>query len=94
MWIGEISVREVATYVSYLPRGAMVYQWIGGASAITEEVEASWLVENAIYNSIWNANGQKGNAPKLRAYPEGLAAQAVKAARARRKAEQFMKKHG
>lgn len=79
--------------VSYLPRGASVYQWIGGPSAVTAETEGSYLVELAVHNHVWSAGGQQGNGPKLRAYPVGLAEQKAKADKARRKAEQFMQKH-
>lgn len=65
---------EVAELVVHAPRGARVHQVEGGANAITSETEGAWLVEWAVAQSIYQAGGNKGAAPKMRDYPEGLRA--------------------
>lgn len=93
MYRGRVSVRKVSVLASHLPRGGAVGQRIGGAAAISEEVEGSWLIEAALYRIAHGQAGGKGKAPEMREYPLGVAEQAEKDNYAVSRAEAFLRKH-
>jgi hypothetical protein len=93
MYRGTISVRKVAVMASHLPRGGAVGERIGGAAAITAEVEAGWLLEAAVYRIAHGQAGGKGKAPEMREYPLGVFERAEKDNYALSRAEAFRRKH-
>jgi hypothetical protein len=93
MYRGAVSVRKVSVLASNLPRGGAVGVRLGGAAAISEEVEAGWLVETALYKIHHASTGGKGKAPEMRDYPPGVAEQAEKDNYAVSRAEAFRRKH-
>jgi hypothetical protein len=93
MYRGRVSVRKVSVLASHLPRGSAVGVRIGGAAAISEEVEGHWLVEAALYRIAHGQAGGKGKAPEMREYPLGVHEQAAKADYALSRAEAFRRKH-
>lgn len=93
MYRGLETVREVAVLVHELPRGARVWQQVGGHMAITSEVEAGWMIEHSIAAVAHAQAGGKGKAPQPRDYPTGLAEQAEKKSYAVSRAEAFARKH-
>ena len=93
MYRGRETVREVSVLASNLPRGSAVGTRLGGAAAITEEAEAGWLVEAALYKIAHSQAGGKGKAPEMREYPLGVAEQAEKDNYAVSRAEAFRRKH-
>ena len=93
MYRGRISVRKVSVLASNLPRGGAVGVRLGGAAAVSEEVEAGWLVETALYRIAHSQSGGKGKAPEMREYPLGVAEQAEKQDYAVSRAEAFRRKH-
>ena len=93
MWRGLETVREVSVMAANLPRGGAVGVRLGGAAAISEEVEAGWLVETALYKIAHAKAGGKGKAPEMREYPLGVAEQHEKDNYAVSRAEAFMRKH-
>jgi hypothetical protein len=76
-----------------LPRGARTWEAVGGAGAVTAEVDAAWLVEHALYTIAHAQAGGKGKKPEHRPYPPGLLEQQQKAATATSRAEAFKAKH-
>jgi len=93
MYRGLISVREVSVYATNLPRESSVGIRLGGPDAISSEVEASWLIENAMLRIAHAQAGGKGKAPEMREYPLGVAEQAEKENFAVSRAEAFRRKH-
>jgi hypothetical protein len=93
MYRGEISPREVSVYATNLPRASAVGVRLGGAAAITGEVEASWLLENVMMRIAHSQAGGKGKVPEMRDYPLGVAEQAEKENFAVSRAEAFRRKH-
>jgi hypothetical protein len=94
MYRGLETVREVSVMAANLPRGSAVGIRLGGAAAVSEEVEGSWLVEAALYRIAHGQAGGKGKAPEMREYPLGVAEQAAKDNYTVSRAEAFLKKHG
>jgi hypothetical protein len=78
---------------AHLPRGSAVGVRLGGPAAVSEETEASWLVETALYKIAHAKAGGKGKAPEMREYPLGVAEQAEKQNYAASRAEAFLRKH-
>jgi hypothetical protein len=93
MYRGLLSVRKISVLVMNLPRGSQTWVSVGGAGAISAEVEAAWMVEHALYSIAHGQAGGKGNAPERRPYPPGLNEMQAKAAKAQSQAEAFRKKH-
>jgi len=93
MYRGILSVRKVSVMAAHLPRGGAVGERLGGAMAITPEVEGSWLVEAALYRVAHAEGGGKGKAPEMRDYPLGVAEMAEKQDYAVSRAEAFRRKH-
>lgn len=93
MYRGLLSVRKISVLVLNLPRGALVWTAVGGAGAITGEVESAWLIEHALYAIAHGQAGGKGKAPERREYPPGLMEVHAKAAKATSRAEAFRAKH-
>lgn len=93
MYRGLISPRKVSVLATNLPRGGAVGVRLGGAAAISEEVEAGWLVEAALYRIAHGQAGGKGKAPEMREYPLGVLEQAAKTDYAVSRAEAFRRKH-
>jgi hypothetical protein len=93
MYRGTVSVRKVSVLATNLPRGGAVGVRLGGAAAISEEVEAGWLVETALYRIAHSQAGGKGKAPEMREYPPGVAEQEAKQDYALSRAEAFRRKH-
>ncbi|RJU01976.1 hypothetical protein D6T65_04980 [Arthrobacter frigidicola] len=93
MYRGVVSVRKVSVLAANLPRGSAVGVRLGGGSAVTEEVEAAWLVENALYRIAHGQAGGKGKAPEMRDYPLGVLEMAKKQDYAVSRAEAFRRKH-
>ena len=93
MYRGVLSVRRVSVLAAHLPRGSAVGERLGGAAAITAEVEAGWLVEAALYKIQHAKAGSKGKGPEMREYPLGVAAQSEKQDYAVSRAEAFRRKH-
>jgi hypothetical protein len=93
MYRGRVSVRKVSVLASHLPRGGAVGQRLGGAAAISEEVEGHWLVEAALYRIAHGQAGGQGKAPEMREYPLGVYEQAAKENYAVSRAEAFLRKH-
>ena len=93
MYRGLETVREVSVMAADLPRGGAVGRRLGGAAAISEEVEGSWLVEAALYRIAHGQAGGKGKAPEMREYPLGIQEQAEKDNYAVSRAEAFRRKH-
>jgi hypothetical protein len=93
MYRGKVSVRKVSVLATNLPRGSAVGVRLGGAAAISEEAEAGWLVETALYKIAHAKAGGKGKAPEMREYPLGVAERAEKDNYAVSRAEAFLRKH-
>lgn len=93
MYRGLVSIRKVSVLATNLPRGGAVGVRLGGAAAVSAEVEASWLVENALYRIAHGQAGGKGKAPELRDYPLGVLEQEKKTEYAVSRAEAFRRKH-
>ena len=93
MYRGIISIRKVAVLAEHLPRGGAVGERLGGAAAISAEVEAGWLLETAIYKVAHAQAGGKGKAPEMRDYPLGVKEQAEKDNFTVSRAEAFKRKH-
>jgi hypothetical protein len=93
MYRGRLSVRKVSVLAANLPRGGAVGLRLGGAMAVTGEVEASWVVENALLRIAHGQAGGKGKAPEMRDYPPGVAELAEKQDYALSRAEAFKRKH-
>ena len=93
MYRGRETVREVSVLAAHLPRGGAVGQRLGGPAAISDEAEAGWLVEAALYKIAHSQAGGKGKAPEMRDYPLGIAEQAQKATFTESRAEAFRRKH-
>lgn len=93
MYRGLLSVRKVSVLVLNLPRGAQTWICVGGSGAITAEVEASWLIEHALYVVAHAQNNGKGQKPERRPYPPGVDEVTAKAAKATSRAEAFRQKH-
>jgi hypothetical protein len=72
LWRGDFSPRRAAALALNLPRGSQVWVMLGGERAVTAETEALWLVEHAIVAVAHAQGGGKGQAPKVREYPEGV----------------------
>ena len=93
MYRGRVSVRKVSVLAANLPRGGAVGIRVGGAAAVSEEVEGSWLVEAALYRIAHGQAGGKGKPPEMREYPLGVIEQAEKANYAASRAEAYLRKH-
>jgi hypothetical protein len=93
MYRGKVSVRKVSVLSTNLPRGSAVGFRLGGAAAVSEEAEAGWLVEAALYKIAHSQAGGKGKAPEMRDYPLGVAEQAEKQDYTLSRAEAFRRKH-
>lgn len=93
MYRGLLTVRKVCVLVMNLPRAAAVWAALGGRAAISAEVEASWLVEHALYLIAHGQGGGKGKKPQMREYPQGLLDLAEKSRVTVSRAEAFRAKH-
>lgn len=93
MYRGLITVRKVAVLVMNLPRGAQTWRAVGGAAAITAEVESAWMIEHTLMKIAHGQAGGKGKAPEPREFPVGLLEQEAKAAKTQSRAEAFRAKH-
>ncbi len=93
MYRGLLTVRKVAVLVMNLPRGAQTWRAVGGAVAITAEVESAWMIEHTLMKIAHGQAGGKGKAPEPREFPAGLLEQAAKAAKTQSRAEAFRAKH-
>ena len=93
MYRGLITPRKVAVFAANLPRGSAVGNRLGGAVAITDETDAMWSVEHALY-LIAHAQGEgKGKEPARREYPPGALDQQEKEQKALSRAERFLQRH-
>jgi hypothetical protein len=93
MYRGTVTVRKVCVLVMNLPRGSATWQALGGQVAVTAEVEASWLIEYALFTIAHGQGGGKGRKPEMRKYPPGLLEAAEKSKATLSKAEAFRAKH-
>lgn len=93
MYRGLISPRKVAVFATNMPRGSATMERIGGAAAITEETDALWSVEHALYLIAYAQGEKKGQEPKRREYPPGALDEQVKEQKALSRAERFMQRH-
>jgi hypothetical protein len=93
MYRGSLTVRKVAVLVLNLPRGAQTWTALGGASAISSETEAGWIVEHALYAIAHQQAKGSGKGPEMRPYPPGLEEMAEKARKTMSRAERFKAKH-
>lgn len=84
---GEEDLYEVADMVALMPRGGAIGEWIGGASAITAEVEAMDRVEYAAIVPHLPKNSKV----KPRGYPDGIRAIEAREAIAREKQQRTMR---
>ena len=93
MYRGRITPRKIAVFAANLPRGSATMQRVGGVAAITDETDALWSVEHALY-LIAHAQGEgKGKQPQRREYPPGALDQQEKEQKALSRAERFMQRH-
>jgi hypothetical protein len=93
MYRGRETVREICVLVMELPRGARVWQMMGGQMAVTAEVEAVWMLEHLTALVAHGQAGGKGKAPEPREYPKGIEEAEAKADHAVSRAEAFRRKH-
>ena len=93
MYRGRVSPRRVSVLATNLPRASAVGVRLGGATAISGEVEASWLLENAVLRIAHAQAGGKGKPPEMREYPLGVAEMAKKDTFTESRAEAFRRKH-
>jgi hypothetical protein len=93
MYRGTLTPRKAAVLALNLPRGAGTWQAVGGAGAISGEVEASWMLEHTMQMIAHGQGGGKGKAPQMRDYPAGLHEEQAKAAKSLSRAERFRQKH-
>ena len=93
MYRGVVSIRKVSVLASNLPRESAVGIRLGGPAAISSEVEAAWLIENAILRVAHSQAGGKGKPPEMREYPLGVAERAEKDTFTESRAEAFRRKH-
>lgn len=89
---GEVTARELSVYLTYLPRGANVWQAVGGGMAITAEVEALWLLEHTTLLIAHANGGGKGKKPDMRKYPLGIEEAEKKANYSSSQAEAFRRR--
>lgn len=83
--------RKAGNLLMHLPRGAAVWRFIGGASAITDETDAIWSLEYTEVMLAWGKH-KKGQKPQPRKYPKGVNEDRRKQQEFERKAEQFRRK--
>ena len=93
MYRGRVSPRKIAVFAVNLPRGSAVGQHMGGASAVTDEVDALWSVEHALFLVAHAQGGGKGKEPARREYPPAAHEQQAKEQKALSRAERFMQRH-
>lgn len=93
MYRGTVSVRKITVLSQFLPRGAALWQMIGGPSAITDETESGWTQEHYLAQLAWQNAGGKGQRPKPRPMPKGIKAQKDAARRAESQALAWKRKH-
>jgi hypothetical protein len=93
MYRGIITPRRIAVLALNLPRGAATWRALGGAGAVTGEVEASWLVEHTLMMIAHGQGGGKGKAPQMRDFPLGILEEQAKAEKTQSRAERFRAKH-
>lgn len=55
----------------YMPRGANVWKCVGGALAVTDQVEAVWMLEHTTVSIAHQKAGGKGKKPEMRKFPLG-----------------------
>lgn len=96
MWRGSLSTRKAAVLLIHLPRGASIYRHMGGAMAITDETEASWLVEHTLRMQAWGQapKSKRGKQPEMRAYPGPLFEGDKKKRDFEKNAEAWRRKYG
>lgn len=94
MWSGGVTVRRISVLVAWLPRGARVWQMLGGREAITRETEAVWGLEATQLGIAWSSNGRKGRQPQAREYPLGADAIEEKSTFTERNATAWRRKYG
>lgn len=89
---GEMTARELSVFLTYLPRGANVWQAVGGGMAVTAEVESVWLLEHTTLMIAHANGGGKGKKPEMRKYPLGIAEAEKKSNYSNNQAEAFRAK--
>lgn len=93
MYRGKITVRQVSICLKYMPRGANIWQYLGGRDAWTEEVENLVLLQHLTQGLIWQGGGSQGQPPKAPDYPKSWEEEQAKANYAVSQAEAFRQKH-
>lgn len=64
MYEGRISVLDISDFAAHLRRGSAVYEWYGGWTAVTPEVEAMMRLEYLLHAQIIQAAGKKRSIPE------------------------------
>lgn len=86
---GRVPLVSAANCVAHVPRGGAIGEWIGGALAVTAEVEA---VMNLTYVSMMAAS-DKPKKVKRPEFPAGVREQRRREAYAVSRAEAIRRKH-
>lgn len=94
MWTGAEPIRRIADGVARLPRGARVWQAIGGRMAVTREVEMLMGLEATTLQIAWSRGGRKGNQPTGRDFPLGIAEMEERSSFTERNAAAWRRKYG
>lgn len=94
LYRGELTPRKVAVMVFQLPRGARLWQCVGGQGAITAVEEALWIVQYLQQARLYQAGEGKGPKPELPDYPAGHGKKKSQVDRLEANARAFREKFG
>lgn len=94
LWSREETPRRIASLVAWLPRGARVWQMLGGRNAVTRETEAIMGLETTELSIAWSRGGRKGQQPTGRDFPLGVDEMNEKNTYVERNAAAWRRKYG
>lgn len=80
----------------HLPRGASVWQHMGGGMAVTEETQMMYALEHTMLMQSWSKapRSKRGKKPEARSFPPPLFEADEKKKDFARKAEAWRRKYG
>lgn len=94
MYTGEETIRRIALFATRMPRGARVWQAIGGRNAVTRETEAVMGLETTELGIAWSGRGRKGQQPTGRDFPLGYDETEYRSSFTERNAAAWRRKYG
>lgn len=93
MWERTETVRRISNLVTWLPRGARLWQMMGGPAAVTRETEATIALETTQLGIAWVQGGKKGKQPEGRSFPASVEEERQAAAYTETRAAAWRRKH-